>query len=130
MQPATAEPVANASEFAPRRARTDRVQLVPPPAEKPELTLSRNAIAVAQGIEKLQESERQARAENSDLKARLEQHQVKINELTNRIERLGIEHDAERAERIRLASGLEHIIHAAHKLAEQPDGRREDEQDG
>lgn len=103
--------------YAPRRQRVAIVQ----PNNPPEETLSRNAARVAEGIERLQESERQVRAENSDLKARVEQKEIALNQAQSEIERLKIELEAERAERIRYAAGLEHIIHAAHKLAEQPE---------
>lgn len=109
------------SEYSPpanRRTRT-APQLVQ--TETPREALSRNARSVLAGIDEVMEKRDIAERENTDLKARLEQHQIKVNEQASQIERLTIELNAERSERIRLGSVIEQTAHGLSRAIEQPE---------
>jgi chromosome segregation ATPase len=118
-----AENLHDSPNFIPiRRTRQQPV----PQMVQPEETLSRNAARVAEGIEKLQESERKALADNAELKARLEQFQIKHNEQASELASLELELTAERNERIRLSSVIEQTIHGLTRAAEQPGQNEQD----
>lgn len=73
-----------------RRVRADRIASAASNGAavaevEPQITpaaLSRNAYVVAEMVEQLQINEQRVRAENSDLKARLEQYQDMVSALT------------------------------------------------
>lgn len=101
--------------------RRPRVVPIAPPEKLSDADMRSNAFRVAQGIEDLQKERDANRTTISDLRALIEQHVVKESEQRSEIESLRVELNTEKAERIRLGSGLEHIIHVAHKLADQPE---------
>lgn len=97
------------------------------PSKLTDAELKSNAFRVAQGIEDMQKERDANRAEISDLKAQLVQHVSRITSLESEKNTLTLERDAERSERIRLASGAEQLAHLLNKLVTQPNPPAEDD---